>query len=107
MLKNTPDFRGSYQLFMKNCSSPIVDNAKVFYGTTLYSWAAYPSIFHHLEAIANKMWEEVRDKLECVFIEINNNNRAYLGMLIEALKERPLALQDCQTTIANELGFGN
>lgn len=73
----------------------------------LYDWAAYPSIFHHLEAIANRMWEGVRDKLDCVFIEINNNHSAYLGMPIEALKERSLALQDCQTSIANELGFGN
>lgn len=85
----------------------IVQELEDFYGDLLLNFASFPSIYHHLHAITQRLWEGVQSQHEAVFSEINNYHPKYLGVAFQGLIEANLTLSDCQETIAHEYGFKN
>lgn len=83
----------------------IVDQLRVFYGDLLQRQDTYQSIASHLEALAGRMWEGVREGNEIVFQEIANYHSDHLGRSYEVLGGLNLNISDCLHAIANEYGF--
>lgn len=92
---------------MKMYQAKVVKEINAFYGDLLYALDKFPTIISHLEALTHRMYEGVRSKTDCVFIEINNYHKDHLGKPIGALQTLNLSLEDCKMTIANEYGFQN
>lgn len=76
-----------------------------FYGNLLETKDTYPSIGNHLEALALRMWEGVREENESVIKEISNYHRQHLGRDTATLLAIGLNEEDCKKAIANEYGF--
>jgi hypothetical protein len=85
-------------------SGPVRDIC-AFYGSLLENLQAYTSIESHLTALANRMWEGLRQGNEAVLMEISNYHREHLGRPMEAIMAGGLSEDDCRRAIANEYGF--
>ena len=90
---------------MKVYVPAIVHDLESFYGGLLWAYDEYPGVKNHLNALANKMLEGVREKNEAVLTEINNYHPDHLGRSIAELATLSFGLEDCRHTIANEYGF--
>ena len=91
----------SHPVFRPTIVSELVE----FYGGILYAYEQYPNIKDHLEAIALKHFEGVQQKVNCVFVEMNNYNPTFIGRSIEELKANSYSLLNSKNTIAYEYGF--
>jgi hypothetical protein len=85
----------------------IVEQLRAFYGELLERQTSYQSVAGHLEALAGRMWEGVREGNEIVFQEIANYHSDHLGRSYAVLGRLNLDLSDCRHAIANEYGFGH
>ena len=83
----------------------LIGELREFYGPLLRQQANFASVHHHLEALANRMWEGVQDKNVAIYSEIANYHKEHLGRNIEVLKRLDLDLEACRKTIAHEYGF--
>jgi len=90
---------------MKVYQAKVVKEINDFYGELLYELQQFSNIVDHLEALANRMYEGVKTGVECIFTEINNYHKDYLGKPTEQLQILNLTLEDCKMAIANEYGF--
>jgi len=75
-----------------------------FYGTLLYAYNSYTTIYKHLDALAARMWEGVQQKELIVFKEINNYHTDYLGKPESELIQLQLNEDDCRQAVANQYG---
>lgn len=85
----------------------IVLDLEEFYGDILNDPEHYGSIYEHLEAIAQRMWEGLQHGNNAVCTEINNYHPSYLGMEVENVLTAGLTQADCQHTTANQYGYSN
>ena len=90
-----------HQIFRPTIVTELVE----FYGDLLYAYEHYPSIKDHLEAIALKHFEGLQQKVNCVFVEMNNYNPTFIGQSVDELKVKPYSLLDSKNTIGYEFGF--
>ncbi len=91
---------------MKVYKAPIIASIQSFYGDLLYPDSSI-SLYTHLSNLSNKMYEGLRQKEKCTYVQLNNYNPNYLGISTSKLQETKLDLEDCQQTIASEYGFNS
>ncbi len=92
-------------LFQSIFRPNIVLELTEFYGDLLHAYDLYPSIKDHLEAIAIKHYDGVMQKVDCVFVEMNNYNPRFIGHSVDKLKANSYSLLDSKHTIGHEYGF--
>ena len=91
---------------MKVYVPEIVVELRNFYGNYLYDINSYSSIQEHLGAIAQRMYEGIKQNLPFIKTEISNYHKDFLGKK-ELIDPNLFSLIDCQQTIANEYGYQN
>ena len=84
-----------------------VQSLRNFYGDLLYDVSRWNTITEHLETLAMKLAEGIKQEELSVVIEINNYNKGYLGKPADYIFNQKLGLDDARTTIAHEYGFKN
>ena len=92
---------------MKLYQPQIVQDLKAFYGDLLLDFAPYTSIYEHLNAIANRMWEGFQEQNKAIAVEINNYHPSHLGRPIAQVFDLHFGLSDCQHTVANQYGYSD
>lgn len=91
---------------MKIYQAPIVNELISFYGELLRPKPS-DSIYVYLSKLASKMYDEIKQKENCLYAQLNNYHPNYLGTPVLVLKDIEFELEDCQHSIANEYGFSS
>ena len=82
-----------------------IKELRAFYGDLLFEPERSVSIKNHLQDIAVRLHQGLEQKLDFLFVEVNNYHKGYLGQAIETLKSANDLESMAFTTIANEHGF--
>ncbi len=91
---------------MKIYQAPVIKSIISFYGGLLPP-NSIDTIFEHLNKLAERLYEGLKQQERCLYTQINNYNPDYIGIKVTELKEKKFDLTDCQHTIANEYSFGS
>lgn len=91
---------------MKIYQAHTITQLQQFYQAEITDMLSYPSIQAHLDALAIRMFQGVREDLHFIKQEISNYHQDYLGKA-EDIDPDKFDLEDCRQAIANEYGFDN
>ena len=84
---------------------PIVQEIKTYYGSVLTHYEKDPNIAIHLELIAERMWQGLKEELDLVITQINNYHPRYLNKSKSEILAANLTKKDCYDATAQGHGF--